>query len=1130
MADNDGVIDATDEYKLLLKQWGLEKFISRFEDEGITDESFYLLDEETVQTIFDKKGPLLIFRKRYRDLHNTIDRQSDTSSNTSSFSTITYASSGNSVEGEYPYYSVDDSIVLQLDDNQAKYTDKPVVIASSESTDTDVEASLASLFKVPEVPELNKECSLPGPSSTGKRSHIDEDIAQSCSNPMSKKVKLSEDSLFPNGLEKFLEKQPEGCLILGSKKKLNNYLRQKLAKIVVNYMVAQNLPKSDYTVKAETFSKVAKEIVQVFPSETEETYYIPFLAKKAGAGLRQPARGKLWSRYINVRAALRNANAAMKTTSLPEKEPLLESPELKFLKCATEPIVKVIHAWEETFHLRQQFDKEATLEDIYNTYPALKTETGLDLLESDFNRKYEDKCDVIYNEWPKVASAIIKEAAERGINIFQDPSNIGNIILQALFFPFKIVIYVTSPDTALLDKTKTAEDLDSNLLKRKVKLDLYNLPMQPVGVGIGDIEKGIEYFYLVINQIKYKVNSSIRCLELLYKAIHALNLEYPPECQQIWLVVQELIFKMGGKRNSAASGKSTSDQGIDILNNITTKHSEVIDEIVEEACSLDHEKLSKKFFELPNVYATCLTNLKDLQSKMSLSSIIQKDFWLEKANKIGDGNTVFPFYIYFDEFESGNPLGSHAGIHKIGAIYCSTPVIPEEQLYERIVQECTFLETNGITINLPEKSIKIYFCLTLIVGDNLGLNSILGFTECFRANYFCRFCRCHRDVTQKLVEQENDSLIRTKTSYDRDVAINNITQTGIKESSIWNEIPSFHPMIFFEGIALFDMTEILHHFVFVDSLFTIETLNCRLEYFNFGKQSINKPPLISYSNLKNKSINMSCAEMKTFVHYAGLMFGDLIPVGNRVWKIYIILRKILDILFLDNVSEHDCILLKKYVAEHHTLYQELFKLPLKPKHHNVVHYPWIMDKVGPLKNMSTLRYESKHREFKKAANAVSSRVNITHTLALKNQLKLCLRFIAHSGFKYSINASNTSKSILQDIKIKRDEVKAIYHIKSMLLRNMWKDAQIVSKGVFSKLKIDLSEGIFRICCQFGFRLITLFVVCIAGILCLLYVTAVIAAEYMICAVGCNIAGNEFVYCGYNLGSVRLEDQSRDRIS
>lgn len=449
----------------------------------------------------------------------------------------------------------------------------------------------------------------------------------------------------------------------------------------------------------------------------------------------------------------------------------------------------------------------------------------------------------------------------------------------------------------------------------------------------------------------------------------------------------------------------------------------------------------QKFFELPNVLTETLKNIENLNSTSSsaVSHIVQTDFWKKKC----DTNKVtLPLYIYYDEFESGNPLGSHSGIHKIGGIYCSVPTIPDKfssrlenifmfqlfhgndlkkfgnsKIFSNLIEECNNLKTEGITVNVSDSLTRVYFSVALLLGDNLGLNTMLGFTESFRANFFCRFCKCNREETQTMVVEQTEKL-RNRNNYDDDVKLSNISATGIKESSVWNNLNSFHVTEnfsvdiahdIFEGIALFDTVELLYQFIIVSHLFSVDQLNDRLRFFNFGTQNVNKPPLFSLCNIRKKHINMSCAEMKTFIQYAGLIFADLVPVNNKFWELYILLRKMLDIILSDSVLKDDIIELRDLISKHHSAYLNLFSIPLKPKHHILIHYPFIIEKIGPVKKVSSLRYESKHREFKKTANVVSSRVNITRTLAVKNQLKLCLRFISEKGFTDNIDIGKEKK-------------------------------------------------------------------------------------------------------------------------
>lgn len=55
--------------------------------------------------------------------------------------------------------------------------------------------------------------------------------------------------------------------------------------------------------------------------------------------------------------------------------------------------------------------------------------------------------------------------------------------------------------------------------------------------------------------------------------------------------------------------------------------------------------------------------------KHIISNILQADLWSEKYSKESSNDVVLPLYLYYDDLEVANTLGSHAGIHKLGAVY-----------------------------------------------------------------------------------------------------------------------------------------------------------------------------------------------------------------------------------------------------------------------------------------------------------------------------------------------------------------------------------------------------------------------------------------------------------------------------
>ncbi|KAF2897146.1 hypothetical protein ILUMI_09035 [Ignelater luminosus] len=199
-----------------------------------------------------------------------------------------------------------------------------------------------------------------------------------------------------------------------------------------------------------------------------------------------------------------------------------------------------------------------------------------------------------------------------------------------------------------------------------------------------------------------------------------------------------------------------------------------------------------------------------------ISNVLQSEHWKNKVSPRPKSDTIIPLYLYFDEFETGNPLGAHASIHKVGAIYVSIPCLPPIQqgslinifllmlfhssdlqqfgssiVFAKLIDELNHLERRGLLIEAGDANINLFFAVALITGDNLGLNSMLGFTESFRAKFFCRFCKCPRSETQIQCTQSLN-LLRNIQNCELGVEVKDVRLTGIKSPCVWNNINSFH--------------------------------------------------------------------------------------------------------------------------------------------------------------------------------------------------------------------------------------------------------------------------------------------------------------------------------------------------
>lgn len=107
-----------------------------------------------------------------------------------------------------------------------------------------------------------------------------------------------------------------------------------------------------------------------------------------------------------------------------------------------------------------------------------------------------------------------------------------------------------------------------------------------------------------------------------------------------------------------------------------------------------------------------------------------------KKKLFGNEHTVL-LILFFDEYETNNPLGSHWGIQKCGAPYLKIPTLPpnfqskvqnvflfgllnthirnDPNIFEPAIDQLNRLETHGINIHINGKLKTIYFKLISIV-------------------------------------------------------------------------------------------------------------------------------------------------------------------------------------------------------------------------------------------------------------------------------------------------------------------------------------------------------------------------------------------------------------------------------
>ena len=99
--------------------------------------------------------------------------------------------------------------------------------------------------------------------------------------------------------------------------------------------------------------------------------------------------------------------------------------------------------------------------------------------------------------------------------------------------------------------------------------------------------------------------------------------------------------------------------------------------------------------------------------------------------------------------------------------------------------------------------------------------------------------------------------------------------------------------------------------------------------------------------------------------------------------------------------------LESKISDHRNLLIHCFPdLNLRPKHHFIEHYPHLIHCFGPLVDLWTMRFESKHSFFIKVVHDVHNFKNILLTLSSKHQQMMAYHFDGPNLFKPRLYIGN----------------------------------------------------------------------------------------------------------------------------
>lgn len=565
------------------------------------------------------------------------------------------------------------------------------------------------------------------------------------------------------------------------------------------------------------------------------------------------------------------------------------------------------------------------------------------------------------------------------------------------------------------------------------------------------------------------VYSVLKTVNLLVKPlITALS----PNPDSILKTVEETIKHLSIEKNllNAINGQFIKPEQFVINSNIDKgqKNNKVQYKKTEaKGAIIPLYKLLKSFFELPNVFSETLSYMNYLKSSDTLENFIQGDLWKKKLAAFPNQNSlVIPYFLYVDDWEPDNALGSHKKCNSIAASYLILPTIPpkyasslenilpvqlfktihkkfaDDHTYIELLKHCIYLEKEGIELFIDGKYVRVYFLLGSILGDNLGIHEILGFSTSFMANYNCIICTSHRDNSSKMCS-ENPELYRNFSQYQLDIQNKDISSSGIKYECIFNKLPSYHALenysldlmhVIYEGVVNYDVACILNYCIFEKKFLSLTVLNEKKSLFDYGINDIGNISVpIEEKHIFNSKFNMSASEIRCFIFFFPLILGEYFPKNDPVWNFLLKLIQIIDIAESKSFNEEKIILLKSLIEDHHKFYVNFFKLNLKPKHHLMLHFPLIIKQSGPLINLWCMRGEAKHKECKSYSNNITCRVNLPYSILMKQQLKLAQRIRTGRGFSSKIEIGPISKDNLQLMQNLRNQFPSDFNEKNVIV-------------------------------------------------------------------------------------------------
>lgn len=434
----------------------------------------------------------------------------------------------------------------------------------------------------------------------------------------------------------------------------------------------------------------------------------------------------------------------------------------------------------------------------------------------------------------------------------------------------------------------------------------------------------------------------------------------------------------------------------------------------------------RKFLETDTVLESILQNqrLLDAVPEGVIKHFVNGKSWKRIQQKYL-GKVIMPLFLYNDDFQVDNQCGSHSGAHSVSMFYLSIPTLPSYMVSKldsiftalavksadtakygnysplhTLTNALIPLEENGLELFAgTPKHQTVYIVMCKVLGDNLGLHAVCGYKKNFRGDMSCITCETPASIQRKSWTV-NPNLLRTVEKYEKYFEEGTYGIFGLNERCVLNTAPSFHVAenliadIMHDiqlGVGKFSMEDILNHFINKQHYITIEELNARINSFSCGyKEAANKPGIIRDTHIRdNGNLHVHANESLFLLRYLPIIVYGKVPFEDPVYKYLLDCIDMVDDCFSDQFDMQSIADLKEKISNNRKMYLDVFQGHLKPKDHNMLHYSDIIEESGPLKYISSIRFESKHQ------------VILSYTKNSHNRRNICYSICKKQGFEFA---------------------------------------------------------------------------------------------------------------------------------